>query len=98
MNQLRAKESKLYDNLCHAVLILQAMKTIQKDKPDYILLQEKKKDCLSRLMKDICKCSGTRKTLINTLTELHTLTKDNPEVHQRVLTLYQTLDEKPPRN
>lgn len=62
------------------------------------LLQEKKKDCLSRLMKDICKCSGTRKTLINTLTELHTLTKNNPEVHQRVLTLYQTLDEKPPRN
>jgi hypothetical protein len=95
MNQFSVKDSKLYDNLCHAILIMQTLKTLDKSTPEYKAIKQKKQETLAALMKEICYSIGTRKVLLQTLNELLEFNNDNPRAKELVLNLFQVLDEKP---
>ena len=95
MNQFSAKDSKLYDNLCHAILIMQTLKTLDKSTPEYKAIKQKKQEALAALMKEICYSIGTRKILLDTLNQLLELNNDNPKSKSLVLTLFEAIDEKP---
>ena len=95
MNQFSLKDSELYDNLCHAILIMQTLKTLDKSTPEYKAIKQKKQETLAALMKEICYSIGTRKILLDTLNQLLELNNGNPEAKSLVLTLFETIDEKP---
>ena len=95
MNQFSVKDSKLYDNLCHAILIMQTLKTLDKSTPEHKAIKQKKQETLAALMKEICYSIGTRKILLDTLNQLLELNNGNPEAKSLVLTLFETIDEKP---
>ena len=63
MTKYKVKQSRLYDDLCHAILIMQAL--------------------------------GTRKIILKCLNRLLELNNDNPEAKDLILTLFETIDEKP---
>jgi len=85
----------LYDNLCHAILIMQTLKTLDKSTPEYKAIKQKKQETLAALMKQICHSIGTREILLDTLNQLLELNSHNPQAKNLVLTLFETLDEKP---
>lgn len=95
MNQFSVKDCNLYDNLCHAILIMQTLKTLDKSTPEYKAIKQKKQETLTALMKQICHSIGTREILLDTLNQLLELNNDNPQAKNLVLTLFETLDEKP---
>lgn len=95
MNQFSVKDCNLYDNLCHAILIMQTLKTLDKSTPEYKAIKQKKQETLATLMKQICYSIGTREILLDTLNRLLELNNHNPQAKNLVLTLFETLDEKP---
>jgi hypothetical protein len=95
MNQFSVKDCNLYDNLCHAILIMQTLKTLDKSTPEYKAIKQKKQETLAILMKQICHSIGTREILLDTLNQLLELNNHNPQAKNLVLTLFETLDEKP---
>ena len=95
MNQFSVKDCNLYDNLCHAILIMQTLKTLDKSTPEYKAIKQKKQETLATLMKQICHSIGAREILLDTLNRLLELNNHNPQAKNLVLTLFETLDEKP---
>ena len=95
MNQFSVKDCNLYDNLCHAILIMQTLKTLDKSTPEYKAIKQKKQETLATFMKQICHSIDTREILLDTLNRLLELNNHNPQAKNLVLTLFETLDEKP---
>lgn len=95
MTKYKVKQSRLYDDLCRAILIMQALKTLDKTDPEYNKILSKKEDALALVLKEICYSIGTRKILLDTLNQLLELNNDNPQTKSLVLTLFETIDEKP---
>lgn len=95
MTKYKVKQSRLYDDLCRAILIMQALKTLDKTDPEYNKILSKKEDALALVLKEICYSLGTRKVILKCLNKLLELNNDNPEAKDLVLTLFETIDEKP---
>ena len=103
MNQFSVKDCNLYDNLCHAILIMQTLKTLDKSTPEYKAIKQKKQETLATTFKVISiiwgpgkrTSIGTREILLDTLNQLLELNNHNPQAKNLVLTLFETLDEKP---
>ena len=95
MTKYKVKQSRLYDDLCHAILIMQALKNLDKTNPEYNKILDKKQDALALVLKEICYSIGTRKIILKCLNRLLELNNDNPEAKDLILTLFETIDEKP---
>ena len=95
MTKYKVKQSRLYDDLCRAILIMQALKTLDKTNPEYNKILSKKEDALALVLKEICYSLGTRKVILKCLNKLLELNNDNPQAKSLVLTLFETIDEKP---